>query len=154
MNIEEIKRKLLEKLPLYGDIINSVTFIGDPNQPRQPSNVATVVTDGKNIYYNSEFINGLDDDQKLSAFANSILHIAFNDIERGKGRVQEIWMIAADAIVNKCLKEDGFKLVDNCIDIPIEEGKTAEDLYVDLCEPFPYSHLIGLCLHKGKKDQK
>ena len=125
MNIEEIKRKLLEKMPRFADAINGATFI-------EKKDIPTVCTNGKDIFYNPEFIMSINENQRLAAFANSVCHIASNDVERSKDKDQTLWNVATDAIINKFLRQDGFELVSNAVNIPVGENETEEEIYARL----------------------
>ena len=71
MNVESIKRRLLVKYPFFGSVVANSNFIAEPA-------VGTAGTDGKNIYYNPNFIESITDDQQTFIFAHEICHIAFD----------------------------------------------------------------------------
>lgn len=79
MNIESIKRRLLVKYPCFGSIVANSNFIAE-------AKIKTAYTDGKNIYYNPDFIESLTNDQQVFAFAHQICHIAFDHIFRSEGK--------------------------------------------------------------------
>lgn len=122
-DIQVLKRKALIKYPFFGSIIANVEYkdVGDVVQIAQ--------TDGKTIYYNSNYMNQLDINKQMFVLAHEICHIAFNHIERAVNKNIEIWNIATDAIINAFLKKDGNELIDGIIDIEGAIEYDAEQLY-------------------------
>ena len=127
MNIESIKRKLLVKYPFFGSVVANSNFIAEPA-------VGTAGTDGKNIYYNPNFIESITDDQQTFIFAHEICHIAFDHIFRSEGKDKDLWNIATDSVVNAFLKQDGLPIVEGGIDIPEAINYDAEEMYKKLLE--------------------
>ena len=122
MNIESIKSRLLVKYPFFGSVVAKSYFISKPE-------VGTAGTDGKSIYYNPDFIDVITDEQQVFIFAHEICHIAFNHVLRSKGKDQEIWNIATDAVINAFLKNDGLPIIDGGVDIPDAINYDAEEMY-------------------------
>lgn len=127
MNIESIKRRLLVKYPFFGSIVANSNFIPEPS-------VGTAGTDGKNIYYNPNFIESITNDQQTFIFAHEICHIAFDHIFRSEGKDKELWNIATDSVVNAFLKQDGLPIVEGVVDIPDAINYDAEEMYKKLLE--------------------
>lgn len=122
IDIDEIKRKLLVKYPFFGTIITNVKFI-EVNEEK------TASTDGVNIFYNSSFVKNLSMSKRIFLFAHEICHIAFDHIDRRKDKDNEIWNIAADAIINAFLINDGLEPVEKCIQIKDAVLYDVETLY-------------------------
>ena len=127
MNVESIKRRLLVKYPFFGSVVANSNFIAEPA-------VGTAGTDGKNIYYNSNFIESITDDQQTFIFAHEICHIAFDHIFRSEGKDKYLWNIATDSVVNAFLKQDGLPIVEDGVDIPEAIDYDAEEIYKKLLE--------------------
>ncbi len=127
MNLETIKRKLLVKYPLFGSVVANSNFILE-------SRVATVETNGENIYYNANFIEAITNDEQIFVFAHEICHIAFEHISRSEGKDIETWNIATDAVINAFLKQDGLPIIKGAIDIPKAINYDAEEMYAKLLE--------------------
>lgn len=127
MNVESIKRRLLVKYPFFGSVVANSNFIAEPA-------VGTAGTDGKNIYYNPNFIESITDDQQTFIFAHEICHIAFNHIFRSEGKDKYLWNIATDSVVNAFLKQDGLPIVEDGVDIPEAINYDAEEMYKKLLE--------------------
>lgn len=127
MNVESIKIRLLVKYPFFGSVVANSNFIAEPA-------VGTAGTNGKNIYYNSDFIESITDGQQTFIFAHEICHIAFDHIFRSEGKDKELWNIATDSVVNAFLKQDGLPIVEGCVDIPEAINYDAEEMYKKLLE--------------------
>ena len=101
--------------------------------PSEPA-VGTAGTDGKNIYYNPNFIESITDDQQTFIFAHEICHIAFDHIFRSESKDKDLWNIATDSVVNAFLKQDGLPIVEDGVDIPEAINYDAEEMYKKLLE--------------------
>ncbi|MEG0909937.1 MAG: M48 family metalloprotease, partial [Bacilli bacterium] len=97
-------------------------------------------TDGKVIYYNSDFLNGLNEEEQTFVFAHEVCHIAFNHILRSDGKDPQVWNIATDAVINAFLERDGLKIIAGNVNIDVAINYDAEQLYEKLL--------------KDKKDQQ
>ena len=126
MNIESIKRRLLVKYPFFGSVVANSNFIAEPA-------VGTAGTDGKNIYYNHNFIDALTDDQQTFIFTHEICHIAFDHVFRSEGKDKKLWNIASDAVINAFLKQDGLP-IEGFVDIPEAINFDAEGMYKKLLD--------------------
>lgn len=122
MDIEKIKNKLLIKYPFFGRVISNVKY-------KEKESVQTAATDGKVIYYSKNFMDTLDDSEKLFVFAHEVCHIAFNHILRSEGKDEGLWNIATDAVINAFLKNDGLKLVNGATNINGAIKYDSEGLY-------------------------
>ena len=127
VDINAIKRKLLVKYPFFGSIVANTNF-------EEEVSVPTAGTDGETIYYNSNFINPLTDDEKTFVFAHEVCHIAFNHLLRSEGKDQRTWNIATDSVINALLKQDGLPLVKDVVDIEEAINHDAEEMYNKLIE--------------------
>lgn len=138
MNIESIIRRLLVKYPFFGSIIANTNFIADESKK-------AASTDGKNVYYNPNFIALLTQGQQICIFAHEICHIAFDHINRSKSKDDDVWNKATDAVINAFLKQDGLPLVKGMIDIK-------EAIYYDSEEM--YNKLLNEKRQKQQQNQK
>ena len=126
LNINSIKRKLLIKYGFFGNILANTTF-------EETKTVDTAATDGKNIYYNSEFTNSLTEKEQIFLFAHELCHIALNHIYRSEGKDHETWNTATDAVINSYLtQKDGLPLIEGGVDIKDAYMYDAEQLYEKL----------------------
>lgn len=91
--------------------------------------IPTMCTDGKHIWFNREWTEGLEKDEVTGVLAHEVCHMAFlHHVRRGE-RNPHLWNIAGDFVINNILIEAGFKLPkDGCIDKKYE-GMTTEKVY-------------------------
>ncbi len=124
-DIEEIKRRMYVKYGFFGSVLANVNY-------KENNDIPTAATDGKNIYYNSKFLNGLDSDQQTFVFAHEVCHIAFDHIKKSEDKNPSVWNIATDGVINQLLKRDGLKMVKGAVDIPEAINYDSEQLYEKL----------------------
>lgn len=121
-DIEALKRKMLVKYPFFGSVVASIDY-------KENMGIPTAGTDGKTIYYNPEYLEGLGRDEQTFIFAHEVCHIAFNHILRSEGKDPELWNIATDGVINQFLKKDGLKLAPGGVDMADAINYDAEQLY-------------------------
>lgn len=126
-DIESIKRKLLIKYPTFGSIIANLEF-------QASTDIATAGTDGKVLWYNPKFLDGLSEKQQIFIFAHEVCHVAFEHIFRSEGKDKILWNIATDSVINALLKQDGLPMVEGGVDIPDAINYDAEEMYNKLLE--------------------
>ncbi len=66
----------------------------------------TAATDGRNFYYNREFIKNLSRGELLFLVGHEVLHCVYDHLGRRGGRDPKIWNMANDYIVNWTLKNE------------------------------------------------
>ena len=108
-DIEALKRRMLVKYPFFGSTIAGTMY-------KEDKRIKTASTDGKCIYYNPDFLNGLSLDQQVFVLAHEVCHIAFNHIMRREGKEHKLWNIATDAVINQFLLRDGLSGIDGIVD--------------------------------------
>jgi predicted metal-dependent peptidase len=62
------------------------------------------------LYINTEWVQGLPDDQVFGTLAHEILHALLRHHERGGGKDQETWGKAADMAINASLVQSSIKI--------------------------------------------
>ena len=97
----------------------------------------TAATDGRNLYYNTQFFNALSNKEIEFVIAHEIMHCVFDHLSRREDRDPTLYNIAADYIVNNLLVRDKIgelpKLVP-CFQDYKYNGWTSEEVYDDLYE--------------------
>jgi predicted metal-dependent peptidase len=96
---------------------------------------ATAATDGRNLYYNSRFINLLKKKELVFLVAHEVLHVCYDHMGRRGERDPQIFNIANDYAVNADLKRhkvgEFIKSVPALYE-PKYDGKASEEIYDDL----------------------
>jgi predicted metal-dependent peptidase len=95
----------------------------------------TAATDGRNLYYNTQFFNMLTNKQIEFVIAHEILHCVFDHIVRREDREPRIYNIACDYLVNNLLVRD--KIGERVDQIQIfqdfkYDNWSSEDVYDDI----------------------
>jgi predicted metal-dependent peptidase len=93
---------------------------------------STMATDGKNLFYDSAFVMGLNLEYLKAVVAHEVTHIVLWHLPRAQGRDPEGWNIAADLADNYLVAQD-FTLPPGVLIPPPElENKTVEYIYAKL----------------------
>jgi len=92
----------------------------------------TAATDGRNLYFNTQFFNAMDNKEIEFVIAHEILHCVFDHLGRREDRNPMLYNIAADYIVNNLLVDQRIgtkpKIVD-CFQDFKYRGWTSEEVY-------------------------
>jgi|TARA_B100001094_G_scaffold252843_1_gene250988 predicted metal-dependent peptidase len=107
----------------------------------------TAATDGKNLYYNTQFFNMLTNKQIEFVIAHEILHCVFDHIVRREDRDGQIYNIACDYLVNNCLVRDKIGEVVTQIKIFQDfkyDNWSSEQVYDDIFEKYDDEELKQL----------
>ena len=126
-DIEVIKRKMMVKYPFFGSVVANVEY-------KKDMNIETAGTDGVSVHYNEEYLKKLSTKEQVFVFAHEICHVAFNHINRCKGKDNHIWNIATDGVINAFLKKDGLIAPEGAVDIENAIKYDAEELYNKLIQ--------------------
>ena len=93
----------------------------------------TAATDGRDIFINPRFWQGLNVEERLGLLAHEVLHAALLHVPRRGPRDAIIWNIAADIVVNGIiLSQQGFKLPKGHIRDQKLEHLSVEEVYYRL----------------------
>lgn len=65
----------------------------------------TMAVDGYNMYYSTEFINGMDDDELKFVVAHEVMHCVYQHFLRRESRNARLWNCAGDYVINLELKD-------------------------------------------------
>ena len=109
--------------------------------------IPTAAVDGRNLYFNTQFFNAMDNKEIEFVIAHEILHCVFDHLTRRDDRDPQIFNIAADYIVNNLLVRDRIgnkpKLID-CFQDFKYDGWTSEAVYDDIFEKYDQEELEAL----------
>ena len=132
--LRNVKKLMIARYPRFAGEIAKANLQFKTDLPNH-----TAATDGKNIYFDPDFLASLSDDDKLFIIAHELMHIKFEHMFRmtdknGQMRDPEIWNIATDAIINANLERDGFKIKEGYVNMPEALNYNAEEFYEKLLE--------------------
>lgn len=130
--LEETKKLMISRYPRFAQEIAKTNLKFDKNLPYH-----TAATDGKNIYFDPDYLESLNAEEKTFLIAHEMMHIKFEHMFRmkdknGQMRDSNVWNIATDAIINANLERDGFKIKEGCVNIPDALNYSAEEMYEKL----------------------
>ena len=97
----------------------------------------TLATDGKRFYYNSRFVNMLDQKEIEFGFGHEVLHCVYDHFGRRDERDPKIWNFANDFCVNNDLVDHNIGRKITTIEILYDrkyKGKCSEEIYKELME--------------------
>jgi predicted metal-dependent peptidase len=134
------KAKILDKLitarvglllrhPFFGNLATRMKLIDASDW------CPTLATDGRNFYYNNDFVYKLKPKEAEFGFAHEVLHNVFDHMGRRDHRDPVISNIAADYAANQILKDEGIGEVPSWIKIYQDNkyrGQSYEQIYEEL----------------------
>ena len=118
---------LLLKAPFFGNLATRLKLVNADEW------LPTAATDGRNFYYNSEFVNKLPQKQIEFLMGHEVLHIVYDHMGRVGDRDKRLYNAAADYCVNSDLKQ---QRIGDFIPIGLYnkkyDGWSSEEVYDDL----------------------
>ena len=99
--------------------------------------LGTAAVDGRNLYYNTQFFNAMNNKEIEFVVAHEILHMVFDHMGRRDDRDPMIYNISADYIVNNTLVRDRIGTIPSIVQCYQDfkyEGWTSEEVYDDVYE--------------------
>jgi predicted metal-dependent peptidase len=93
--------RLLLGKPFFGQLATRMKLIEAPDMP-------TAATDGRNFFFNREFIDRLDDQELDFLVGHEVLHMVFDHVEARGDREPRIYNMACDFNINMTLVEQSI----------------------------------------------
>ena len=126
--------RLRMKSPFFGTLAMFVRFI--PSE-----NIAAAATDGRDVFFNPNFLNSLPSAEQDGLLLHELLHAALLHPLRLRERDPQQWNIAADIVVNgMILSQTGFELPQGGLRDEKLEHLSVEEVY-ELLPPTAANHL-------------
>jgi predicted metal-dependent peptidase len=115
--------RLRMKSPFFATLAMFAQFKADPTCP-------AAATNGKDIFYNEDYIRSLPPKQVDGLILHEVLHAALLHCTRRSTRDEKVWNIAADIVINGMIaQEPNFELPVGGIRDPELENYTVEEVY-------------------------
>jgi predicted metal-dependent peptidase len=117
---------MLIRAPFFGNLATRLKLVNADEW------CSTAATDGRNLYYNSRFINMLRVKELEFLVGHELLHVIYDHLGRRENRDRRIWNIANDFAVNADLKEHRIgEMITTvpCLYDPSYHGMTSEQIY-------------------------
>ena len=122
---------LLLRHPFFGNMATRLRIIAADDW------LPTAAVDGRNLYYNTQFFNAMNNKEIEFVVAHEILHMVFDHLGRRDDRNPMLYNISADYIVNNTLVRDRIGTKPSIVDCFQDfkyEGWTSEEVYDELFE--------------------
>jgi len=122
---------LLLRHPFFGNMATRLRIVAADEW------LATAAVDGRNLYYNTQFFNAMNNKEIEFVVAHEILHMVFDHMGRREDRDPMIYNISADYIVNNTLVRDAIGQIPSIVKCYQDfkyEGWTSEEVYDDVYE--------------------
>ena len=122
---------LLLRHPFFGNMATRLKILAADDW------LPTAAVDGRNLYFNTQFFNAMDNKEIEFVVAHEILHMVFDHLGRRDDRNPMLYNIAADYIVNNTLVRDRIGKTPSIVDCFQDfkyEGWTSEEVYDELFE--------------------
>lgn len=116
--------------PFFGALALRLPLIED-------TSIKTLCVNGKNIFYNPDFVMGLSANLVKSAVAHEVMHCVLDHMNRLGERTHSRWNQAADYALNQILSDVGFEIGESWLLSPAFKGMSADAIYQQLPEPPP-----------------
>jgi predicted metal-dependent peptidase len=115
--------RLRMKSPFFATLALFARFV--PSQ-----SIPTAATDGKDIFFNPDYLHALPSTQQDALLLHEVLHAALMHVMRRGLRELQIWNIAADIVVNGMIAQQGlFSLPPDALrDLELEH-LSVEEIY-------------------------
>ena len=126
--IIKARAKLMKGHVGMASILLAVEFVEDNERCK------TMATCGKRIYYNSEFVLSISEDELMGVIIHEGAHIIFQHMLRRGNRDHKIWNYATDYVINIWLRYHGY-------DLP--EGGLIDAKYRDMSAELVYRELTS-----------
>ncbi|BAY91242.1 MULTISPECIES: vWA domain-containing protein [unclassified Tolypothrix] len=115
--------RLRMKSPFFATLALFARFVPSVQIP-------TAATDGKDIFFNPEYLLALPTPQQDGLLLHEVLHAALLHVTRRGVREAELWNIAADIVVNGIISQQGvFELPPGGLRVPKLEHLSVEEIY-------------------------
>ena len=122
---------LLLRHPFFGNMATRLRILAADDW------LPTAAVDGRNLYYNTQFFNAMNNKEIEFVVAHEILHMVFDHLGRREDRNPMLYNIAADYKVNNLLVRDRIgekpSIVD-CFQDFQYDADTSEEIYDKLFE--------------------
>lgn len=130
---------LLFHYPFFGSISLGLDLVDG-----SAMGIETAATDGRKIYYNEEYVMGLNEREITFLVAHEVLHVVFAHMLRRNDRDGKIWNYAADYVIND-------QLVEGNVGQPIE-GVLLDDQYKGMFSEQVYQLIMDEVKQKQNDD--
>jgi len=118
---------LILDFPFFGQLALRLRLV-------ERADISTLAVNGRQIFYNPDFVNELSADLTKSAIAHEVMHCVYDHITRRGDRNAKKFNIAGDFVINLMLKDSGFNIGKGWLLDPQYAGMSTDQVYALLPE--------------------
>lgn len=127
--------RLALRHPFWTEVFYSMT-IREATPEEVAAGIETQATDGRNLWINAKFWEGIPLEQKVAELVHELYHKILLHVTRRGSRDPYIWNVACDYVINAAMKNNGFNFPTTgekawLLDMKYD-GWLAEAVYTDL----------------------
>ncbi len=129
--ITKARVKLLLHHPFFGNLASRLKIVDASDR------IPTAAVDGRNLFYNDEFVSKLSDGELIFLIAHEVMHCVYEHMLRRGEREPQVWNMAADYVINNGLIRDRIGDVIKVVPILADrqyDGMTTDEVYDKLME--------------------
>jgi predicted metal-dependent peptidase len=126
LKLTKARVQLLFQQPFFATLCLRLTLV--------PAAVPTMATNGRVIYYSSEFVRSITPEELQGVLAHEVLHCALAHHCRRGNRKPRLWNVAADYAINPIILQNGLSLPAGALLNHDYDGLSAEELYAKLLQ--------------------
>lgn len=142
--IKVARLALLLNKPFFGEVATRLKLI-----EMDTKEMPTMATDGRNLYFNPNFVNAITIDQLKFGICHEILHCAFEHFLRENDRDKMVWNMATDYAINWILVRDNIGERIKAIPTLGIEGCLYDEHYAKM----PAEQIYDLLMKDSKKQK-
>ena len=101
--LSHCRQVMLNRHPFAGTVAMNLDI-----KPIRDFRCNTAMTDGKNIFFDIDFLGNLTDAEREFVLGHEVWHVIMMHFLRGEGKDHNLFNIASDMEVNQLLEADGF----------------------------------------------
>ncbi len=91
--------------------------------------IKTAAVNGKNIFYNPDFVASLPSGQVKTLLAHEVMHCVFDHIGRRADRDHRKWNQAGDYVINQALLDSGFEEIPSWLRSDAYKDMSTDEVY-------------------------
>jgi predicted metal-dependent peptidase len=99
--LSKAKANLILEQPFHASLICAMPFVETPGL-----NPPTMAVDGKTIFYDRDFVEGMSVEELKFVLCHEVMHCVFAHMYRRGGRQPRRWNMAADYVINDLLTSE------------------------------------------------
>ena len=126
--ITKARVRMLLKHGFFGQIATRLKLV-------EESGIPTAAVDGKNFYYNPDFVQKLTDDELVFLVGHEVGHCVWQHFLRRGERRRDVWNMAGDYVINQILVDERIGAQIKVVPILLDSkyrGMASEEVYDDL----------------------